>query len=154
MVSVLATLATLGTLVACTPAAKRVTALRNVDGHPTLLLAACDTFEADGLLVSTVDPSPWKQWNVDRGAGEAVEEVRLLQLPPGWVTADETLTALQPDTEYTVIAFDSGKTSFPVRFVLTDLVALAPDQVLIGEAAGKRRAVTESDFRSLASKSC
>ncbi|WBB69526.1 hypothetical protein [Micromonospora sp. WMMD812] len=154
LVAALAAAATLGTLAACTPAAKRVAALRSVDGHPTLLVAACDGFEADGVSVSTVGVTPRVQWDVDRDTGAASTEVRLLQLPAGWTVTEGTLTAFEPGREYTVSAADGGETSFPVHFTVEELAALAPDQVLVGEAAGERKAVTESEFRREAKESC
>ncbi|PTA46163.1 hypothetical protein [Micromonospora sp. RP3T] len=151
---VLATLATVATVSACSPAAKRVTAMRQVDGQPTMLIVGCDTFDADRVSVSTEGVSPPMQWDTDRGTGGAVDEVRLLQSPSGWTVDGQTLTAFQPGTEYTASAFDSGHRTVAVRFTLAELAALLPDQVLVGEPGGKRKAVTEDAFRRAAKKSC
>jgi hypothetical protein len=154
---VLCLLATLGTLSACTPADKPLTALRNVDGRPTLLVLSCPDFELDSLSVYP-DPAGTgaaTEWEIDRAGGAVPESITLLEPPPGWTATQTTLTALDPAAGYSVSGFDDGADStVPIHFTLADLTALAPDQVLIGKPASRREAVSEKEFREDAKDSC
>lgn len=159
MAGALGVLAMLGTLSACTPADRPLTALRYVDGRPTLLVVACPDFQLDSLAVYP-DGGPAAsastiEWQILRESGAPPDQITLLGPPPtGWAAKQTSLTAFTPGQEYGVSAFDGADSAVPIHFTLADLEALAPGQVLVGKPASKRKAVSESTFRDDAGDSC
>ncbi|MGC4876501.1 hypothetical protein ACLQ26_09615 [Micromonospora sp. DT43] len=153
-VSILVVLAALAGLSACSPADKPVLAVRAVDGQPVLLLAECAVFTADRISVYTIDVTPAASWTVDRDGGAAVAGVTVFELPSGWTIDEQTLVAFDSATEYSAAAYGTERNAVPVHFTLGELTGLAPGEVLVGEAAGKRKAVTEAAFRKRAKKVC
>ncbi|WFF03242.1 hypothetical protein [Micromonospora sp. WMMD964] len=153
-VGVLVTLAALAGLTACSPADKPVLAVRVVDGQPALVLAECAEFTADRISVYTVDVTPAERWTIDRDGGGEVRDVTFFAPPTGWTADEQTLTAFEPDTEYSVAAYGDRHNAVPVHFTLAEVTGLGPEQVLTGGTAGKRKAVTETAFRDKAKKAC
>jgi hypothetical protein len=158
-------LAAVATLPACTPAERPVTALRLVDGHPTLVIESCPDFHVDGVRVFTTDPSPApggvssaaatrQRWVADRTGGSVPGELRLLEASPGWSVSERSLTAFAPGKEYVAWAFDQAAAAVSINFTLAELAALGPDDVLVGRPSSKRAAVSESRFREEAKESC
>jgi hypothetical protein len=156
MAGALAALATLACLPACTPPEKAVTALRLVDGHPTLLILSCSDFQIDSVSVYQDDDSvsPRPVWRIRREGGPVPGQLRLLQTPAGWSATEESLSTLRPGTEYGIAAFAEARPAVPINFTLAELDALGPDQVLVGKSASRREAVSESAFRKKAKRSC
>ncbi|TQJ20723.1 hypothetical protein FBZ33_0926 [Micromonospora sp. A202] len=151
---VLVTLAALAGLTACSPADKPVIALRVVDGQPALVLAECADFTADRISVYTIGVTPAASWTIDRDSGSEVTSLTLLETPPDWHPAEQTLVAFDPNIEYSVAAYGNPRNAVPVRFTLAEVTGLGPEKVLVGGSAGKRKAVTETAFRDRAKKTC
>jgi hypothetical protein len=151
-VGALAALTTL--LAACTPADKPVTALRYVNNRPILLIA-CPTMYPHRISLFTEGASPAAAWRIDRDATDVPlpTEVTLLDTPPGWTASEQSLTALQPDAVYAVALYGRPN-AVPITFTLDELAALRSGQVLIGEVASQRKAVSESKFRATAKHAC
>jgi len=154
----LVALAALATLAGCSPADKPVTALRLVDGRPTLLIAACDAAEIDSVSVyaATGGATITAAWRArDPGsAGPPPAEVTLLEAPPGWSVSDSSLTAFAPGAAYTTAAYGSPGNAYPIDFTLERLGALGPGEVLAGEGHDEATAMSEGDFRARAKDSC
>ncbi|MEU7653548.1 hypothetical protein AB0C50_30435 [Micromonospora taraxaci] len=154
VVGVLTTLVALAGLTACSPAEKPVLALRVVDGQPALVMAECAEFTADRISVYTVDVTPAQSWTIDRNGGGEVTNVTLFELPAGWTPDEQTLTAFEPGTEYSVAAYGDRHNAVPVHFTLAEVTGLGPDRVLVHEGQTQRKAVTETAFRDKAKKAC
>ncbi|MEO3769972.1 hypothetical protein [Micromonospora sp. B9E7] len=151
---VLATLTALAGLSACTPADKPLTALRVVDGEPVLVVAECAVFTATRIAVFTEDPAPLAKWAIEREGTEELAAVTLLQPPPGWRVAEQSLVAFEPDVEYAVTAHGDQNDADSIDFTMKDLTELGPGQVLVSDGGTKRKAVTETAFRDRAKKAC
>jgi hypothetical protein len=152
---VLAALALLSPLAACTPADQPVTALRLVDGRPTLLVLACPNFNVDSVSVYPGSGADAFEWEINADGEPAnAAEIPLLTSPEGWSVREASLTALTPGTEYGVSAFDDARRAVPIHFTLADLEALGPDDVLVGERPSGSKVVSEADFREKAGDSC
>ncbi|MEU1399953.1 hypothetical protein ABZ403_28290 [Micromonospora zamorensis] len=151
---VLVTLAALAGLAACTPADKPLTAIRVVNGQPVLVVAECAVFTATRIAVFTEDPAPPAKWAIEREGTEQLAAVTLLQPPPGWNVAEQSLAAFEPDIEYAVTAYGDHNDAEPIDFALDEVTGLGPDQVLVSGAGTKRKAVTETAFRDRAKKTC
>jgi hypothetical protein len=156
----LVVLATLATLAGCSPAAKPVTALRLVDGHPTLLVAKCDDANIDAVSVFTGDGATiteaWRARDprLPAETGAPPDEIRLLEAPSGWSVSDDSLTTFAPGVDYTATAYGSPGDAFPIDFTLEKLAALDPGQVLAGESNNEATAMSEKDFRDNAEDAC
>ncbi|GGO29967.1 hypothetical protein [Micromonospora parathelypteridis] len=151
--SVLLTLTALAGLSACTPADKPLTALRVVDGQPVLVVAECAVFTATRIAVFN-EGTPTGKWAIEREGTEELAAVTLLQPPPGWKVAEQSLVALEPDTLYAVTAYGSQNDAAPIDFTLGEVTRLGPDQVLVNDGGTKRKAITETAFRDRAKKAC
>jgi hypothetical protein len=138
----------------CTPADKRVTALRYVDDRPVLLIA-CPTLDADRITVYSTGVTPRVGWHADRITKDGVlpPEATLFEPPTGWTVTDQSLTTLDPGTTYEV-ALAGFRRSVPINFTTADLEALPKDRVLVGEPTGKAKVVTEKQFRATAEQEC
>jgi hypothetical protein len=153
-VGILVMVAALAGMSACSPADKEVLAVRAVDGRPVLLFAECAVFEMERISVFTIEPTPAASWTIDREGGAEVTSVTVFELPSGWTVDEQTLVAFDPVAEYSAAAYGTQRDAIPVHFTLNELTALGPGDVLVGEAAGKRKAVTETAFRKRAEKTC
>lgn len=153
-VGVLLTLAALAGLSACSPADKPVLALHVADGRLTLLVAECDVFTAERMSVFTIGLTPTQKWTIARADGEKVAAVTLLELPPGWRVAEQTLATFEPDIEYAVSASGDQTNADSVNFTVAQVTELGPGQVLVSEGGTKQKAVTETAFRDRAKKAC
>ncbi|WP_433652452.1 hypothetical protein ACQP2C_09045 [Micromonospora zamorensis] len=151
---VLVTFAALAGLTACSPADKPLTALRVVNGQPVLMVAECAVFTATRIAVFTVEPAPPAKWAIERAGTEQLAAVTLLQPPPGWNVAEQSLAAFEPDIEYAVTAYGDQNKAESINFTLTQVSELRPDQVLVSDGGTKRKAVTETAFRDRAKKAC
>ncbi|MET8461770.1 hypothetical protein [Micromonospora zamorensis] len=151
---VLVTLAALAGLTACSPADKPLTALRVVNGQPVLVVVECAVFTATRIAVFTEEPAPPAKWAIERAGTEQLAAVTLLQPPPGWNVAEQSLAAFEPDIEYAVTAYGDQNKAEPVHFTLAQVSELPPDQVLVSDGGTKRKAVTETAFRDRAKKTC
>ncbi|WP_433552995.1 hypothetical protein ACQP08_06310 [Micromonospora zamorensis] len=151
---VLVTLAALAGLTACSPADKPLTALRVVNGQPVLVVAECAVFTATRIAVFTGEPAPPAKWAIERAGTEQLAAVTLLQPPPGWNVAEQSLAAFEPDIEYAVTAYGDQNKAESINFTLTQVSELRPDQVLVSDGGTKRKAVTETAFRDRAKKAC
>ncbi|MGC4854933.1 hypothetical protein ACLQ24_16460 [Micromonospora sp. DT4] len=116
-----------------------------------VMLAALVGMSACSL---TIEPTPAASWTVDREGGAEVTSVTVFELPSGWTVDEQTLVAFDPAVEYSAAAYGTQRDAIPVHFTLDGLTALGPGDVLVGEAAGKRKAVTETAFRKRAKKTC
>ncbi|MGV9211618.1 hypothetical protein ACTFTM_07125 [Micromonospora sp. RB23] len=154
VVGILVVAAALAGMSACSPADKEVLAVRAVDGRPVLLFAECAVFELERISVFTIDPTPAASWTIDRMGDAEVTSVTVFELPPGWTVDEQTLVAFDPAVEYSAAAYGTQRNAVPVHFTLDELTALGPEDVLVGEAAGRRKAVTETAFRKRAEKTC
>ncbi|NLT55518.1 MAG: hypothetical protein GXX79_13355 [Actinomycetales bacterium] len=138
----------------CTPADKKVAAVRSVNGHPTLLIAPCAEADIDSISVYPIGSSERRWWTIDRESGSTPEAVTLLEVPPGWTARTEDLTRLEPGASYGVSAFGSPRHAASVQFTQEALAGLRPDQVLVGEPPSGWRVVSERAFRAEARKDC
>ncbi|MDG4779522.1 hypothetical protein O7614_07690 [Micromonospora sp. WMMD961] len=151
---VLVTLTALAGLSACTPADKPLTALRVVDGQPVLVVAECAAFTATRIAIFTEEPAPPAKWAIEREGTDELAAVTLLQPPPGWKVAEQSLVAFEPDVEYAATAHGDQNDADPIDFTMRELTALGPDQVLVSDGGAKRKAVSETAFRDRAKKAC
>ena len=155
MAGAFAALALLSPLAGCTPADRPVTALRLVDGRPTLLIESCPDFRVDSVSVYPDPGADAVEWEIDAdGTPADSAEIPLLTSPPGWSVRQRTLTSLAPGTEYGLSAFADADRTVPIHFTLADLEALGPDEVLVGERPSGSKVVSEADFREKAGDSC
>lgn len=157
--AVLAVVTVLGGLSGCTPADEPVTALRNVDGHPTLLIVSCSEVQIDRVSVfgegstqnGTFQSGP--KWTVGDLRRQIGGEVRLLDPSTSLPVVEGDLTEFTPGAEYTVAAYGDPDT-IPIRFTVEEVAALAPGQVLVAPRPGERKAVSQSTFEKKARESC
>lgn len=138
----------------CTPADQPVTAVRAVDGRPTLLVAACAVPDIDRISVYANGTEEFRDWTIVRESGPTPDAVRLLEVPEGWTVETELLTRFESDAEYGVSAFGGSRDAVPVHFTLTALTGLRPDQVLVGDSPSGWRVVSEREFQERAAESC
>jgi hypothetical protein len=145
----------LGALSGCTPADLPMTALRSINGQPTLLVLSCKDFHATRIRVYTVVADPPRAWTIDWSAKPAPPQVTLLTTPAGWTPSEHTLTEFTRGTEYSVSAYSSTRPhAIGIDFTIEELDKLLPGQVLVGESGSRRHAVAESTFRADAQDAC
>jgi hypothetical protein len=137
-----------------------MTALHLVNGHPTLIVLSCKDFHATSISVYTVGVENPESWTVRKGIHgiqPAPEQLTLLDAPVSWTTTENTLTSFSINTKYSVAAFGDtghGYSPNPIQFTTVELAALSPGQVLVGDAASRRHAESESTFRADAHDAC
>ncbi|MEV4494202.1 hypothetical protein AB0J84_00630 [Micromonospora arborensis] len=141
-------------LSACSPADKPLIALRVVDGQPVLVVVECAVFTATRIAVFNEGDAPAAKWAIEREGTEELAPVTLLQLPPGWKVAEQSLVAFEPGTEYAVTAHGDQNDANPIDFTLGEVTGLGPEQVLVSDGGTKRKAITETAFRDRAKKAC
>jgi hypothetical protein len=165
-------------MAACTPKPLSISAVFLDDGHPTVIFHPCKgtVYEVTVSVDSPASPPPTatatdaatggsgrKHWSAfDRSASSPVEQVRLLETPPGWEPTtykiEATLTGFEEDQSYYLWVSTTkpgAGNDYGVKFTLADLRSLKDGQVWAEpKAFADPRAMSRDEFHRFAKAQC
>jgi hypothetical protein len=153
---VLVGLLTATVLSGCSPAPSDQVAIRVVNGEPEFVFAPCPGQRVHDVILNEETSEDRRTWHASGGPEFPVTSVRLFHTPAGWITANDSLTALESGMTYVASVYASDGRQSDLRFIsLAAIEALTDGQVLgRGETASRATAMSMADFERKAASSC